>query len=77
MTFTTTAIGTCLQGKSARRNFMFDIIPDIHGQAAQARRASRAELGWRRTAAGWANDQPGREIVFLGDFIDRGPENAA
>jgi predicted MPP superfamily phosphohydrolase len=24
-----------------------------------------------------ANDAPTREIVFLGDFIDRGPENAA
>ena len=55
---------------------MFDIIPDIHGQACKLE-ALLPRLGWRRTGAGWANDDPARELVFLGDFIDRGPENAA
>ena len=55
---------------------MFDIIPDIHGQAEKLE-ALLAQLGWRRTTAGWANDAPERELVFLGDFIDRGPDNAA
>lgn len=55
---------------------MYDIVPDIHGQAGKLE-ALLARLGWRRTAAGWANDAPGRELVFLGDFIDRGPENRA
>ncbi len=54
---------------------MFDIIPDIHGQSEKLE-ALLLRLGWRRTAAGWANDDPTREIIFLGDFIDRGPDNA-
>ncbi len=53
----------------------FDIIPDIHGQSEKLHRLL-AQLGWRRAAAGWANDDPNRQIVFLGDFIDRGPDNA-
>lgn len=54
-----------------------DIIPDIHGQADKLR-AALAALGWRRRGgAGWRPSQPERRIVFLGDFIDRGPENGA
>lgn len=54
----------------------YDIIPDIHGQFEKLTGLLR-HLGWVRTPAGWRNDDPGRQIVFLGDFIDRGPENAA
>jgi len=32
---------------------------------------------WRCSAAGWLHPQPDRQIVFLGDFIDRGPDNRA
>lgn len=53
-----------------------DIIPDIHGQIAKLRAALDA-LGWRRSPAGWIHPDPERSIVFLGDFIDRGPENRA
>jgi len=53
-----------------------DIIPDIHGQIAKLRGALDA-LGWRRSPAGWIHPDPERTIVFLGDFIDRGPENRA
>ncbi|RKF15385.1 metallophosphoesterase [Roseovarius spongiae] len=53
-----------------------DIVPDIHGQIAKLRGALDA-LGWRRDAAGWVHPDPERTIVFLGDFIDRGPENRA
>lgn len=53
-----------------------DIIPDIHGQIAKLRAALGA-LGWRRSPAGWIHSDPERTIVFLGDFIDRGPENRA
>lgn len=53
-----------------------DIIPDIHGQIAKLRAALDA-LGWRRGPAGWVHSDPERSIVFLGDFIDRGPENRA
>ena len=55
---------------------IIDIIPDIHGQIAKLRSALDA-LGWRRSPAGWSHPEPNRSIVFLGDFIDRGPENRA
>ena len=54
----------------------YDIIPDIHGQFEKLTGLLR-KLGWGRTPAGWRNDDANRQIVFLGDFIDRGPENAA
>lgn len=53
-----------------------DIIPDIHGQAAKLRLALE-NLGWRRNGTTWLHPEPDRQIVFLGDFIDRGPENGA
>lgn len=52
----------------------YDIIPDIHGQSAKLRDAL-TRLGWRRGPAGWHNTDPRKQIVFLGDFIDRGPDN--
>ena len=54
----------------------FDIIPDIHGQSAKLD-AALAGLGWKRSALGWIHPDPDRQIVFLGDFIDRGPDNRA
>lgn len=54
---------------------MKHIIPDVHGQADKLD-ALLAHLGWRRAPSGWHAPDPDREIVFLGDFIDRGPENA-
>ncbi len=54
---------------------MYHVIPDIHGQAEKLD-GLLAHLGWRRGGAGWQAPRPGQEIVFLGDFIDRGPENA-
>lgn len=53
-----------------------DIIPDIHGQAEKLRLALQ-NLGWRRNGTTWLHPEPDRQIVFLGDFIDRGPKNAA
>ena len=53
-----------------------DLVPDLHGQAGKLD-AALASLGWRRRGAGWTHPEPGRSIVFLGDFIDRGPENRA
>jgi hypothetical protein len=54
----------------------YDIIPDIHGQSAKLD-AALAGLGWRRGSVGWSPPDPDRQIVFLGDFIDRGPDNRA
>ncbi|KPQ00135.1 MAG: serine/threonine protein phosphatase 1 [Rhodobacteraceae bacterium HLUCCA12] len=53
-----------------------DIIPDIHGQAEKLRIALQS-LGWQRNGTTWLHPEPDRQIVFLGDFIDRGPENGA
>lgn len=53
-----------------------DIIPDIHGQADKMQTALIG-LGWRQNGLSWTHPEPQREIVFLGDFIDRGPQNGA
>jgi len=50
----------------------YDIIGDIHGYASKLR-ALLDRLGYSRSAAGWTPPS-GRQAVFLGDFIDRGPE---
>lgn len=55
---------------------MYDIIGDIHGMAHKLD-ALLVQLGWRKTAAGWTCSAGERQLLFLGDFIDRGPENAA
>ena len=55
---------------------MYDIIGDIHGMAHKLD-ALLAQIGWRKTTAGWSCDAGDRQLLFLGDFIDRGPENAA
>lgn len=49
----------------------YDIIGDIHGQAAKLR-GMLSRLGYRERAG--AHRHPFRTAVFLGDFIDRGPE---
>ncbi len=54
----------------------YDIIPDIHGQSIKLE-SGLHRLGWRRRGLGWFHPDPDRQIVFLGDFIDRGPDNAA
>ena len=53
-----------------------DIIPDIHGQAEKLRLALK-NLGWQRNGTTWVHPEPDRQILFLGDFIDRGTENGA
>ena len=50
----------------------YDIVGDIHGHASALRRLL-AELGYR--PVGKAFRAPtGRKALFLGDYIDRGPE---
>ena len=45
---------------------MYDFIPDTHGQR-ELLEALRAQLGYRRTAAGWRRHDAARRLVFLGD----------
>jgi hypothetical protein len=55
-------------------NQMYDVIPDIHGQAAKLKGAL-SELGYRERVGAWRHSDPTRQAVFLGDFIDCGPDN--
>jgi len=50
----------------------YDVIGDIHGQAGKLE-ALLQKLGYVRRASGWIPPL-GRQAVFLGDLIDRGPE---
>lgn len=57
----------------------WDIIPDIHGQAVKLE-GMLTRLGYRETtatrggASTWRHPTPFRKAIFLGDFIDRGPD---
>lgn len=53
----------------------YDIIPDIHGQSGKLRQRLSA-LGYRLKSGAWRPAEVLRQCVFLGDFIDRGPDNA-
>jgi calcineurin-like phosphoesterase family protein len=53
----------------------WDIIPDIHGQSEKLRTRLTA-LGYLSKGNVWHHTETDRKAVFLGDFIDRGPDNA-
>ncbi|WP_146394150.1 metallophosphoesterase [Allorhodopirellula solitaria] len=48
----------------------YDIIGDIHGHAGELR-ALLDELGYGRHGRGYRHAE--RKVVFVGDFVDRGP----
>jgi hypothetical protein len=50
----------------------YDVIGDIHGQAGKLE-ALLARLGYLELAEGWVAPA-GHQAIFLGDLIDRGPE---
>ena len=50
---------------------MYDLIGDIHGRAVGLE-ALLANLGYRRSGAGFRHSS--RQVIFLGDFIDRAPD---
>lgn len=50
----------------------YDVIGDIHGQADKLEALLR-RLGYVHRASGWAPPHD-RQAVFLGDLIDRGPD---
>jgi hypothetical protein len=52
---------------------MYDLIGDIHGHADELR-ALLHHLGYRPDAAGVPRHPAGRQVIFLGDYIDRGPK---
>jgi hypothetical protein len=50
----------------------YDIVGDIHGHA-QALKTLMRELGYDRDSGKWQHPE-GRHLLFLGDYIDRGPQ---
>ena len=48
----------------------YDLVGDIHGNAS-ALRALLSRLGYVKSSSGWSSP-PGRTLIFVGDFIDRG-----
>lgn len=50
---------------------MFDFIGDIHGYAERLE-TLLLSLGYQKTAHGYAH--PTRKAIYLGDLVDRGPE---
>ena len=50
---------------------MYDLIGDIHGHADELR-ALLTKLGYKQQEKSWVHDN--RKVVFLGDYIDRGPK---
>lgn len=50
---------------------MYDLIGDIHGHADELVQLLEA-LGYRKAQGAYGH--PERKVIFLGDFIDRGPK---
>ena len=51
---------------------MYDLIGDLHGHAAELRQLL-AKLDYAPDAADVYRHAGGRQVIFVGDFIDRGP----
>lgn len=50
---------------------MYDLIGDIHGYSSELK-ALLAKMGYQEIDGTWQH--PERKVIFLGDFVDRGPE---
>ena len=50
---------------------MYDLIGDIHGYATELK-ALLTKMDYRETNGIWRH--PEHKVIFLGDFVDRGPE---
>lgn len=51
---------------------MYDVIGDVHGQGGKLK-ALLTKMGYVQRAGAWHAPQ-GRQAVFVGDLIDRGPD---
>ena len=52
---------------------MYDIIGDIHGHAAELE-ALLTRLGYYYRGGAWRFPRNERRVLFVGDYVDRGPE---
>lgn len=50
---------------------MYDIIGDVHGYATLLKKML-LQLGYKKTESGYSH--PSRKAIFVGDFVNRGPE---
>lgn len=50
---------------------MYDLIGDIHGHATELK-ALLSKMDYREIGGFWQHEV--RKVIFLGDFVDRGPE---
>ncbi len=50
---------------------MYDIIGDVHGEASLLKKLLQ-KMGYEKTNGSYSH--PGRKAIFVGDFINRGPE---
>ncbi len=50
---------------------MYDIIGDVHGYAVKLKKLL-LEMGYQKTNGSYSH--PARKAIFVGDFINRGPE---
>lgn len=50
---------------------MYDVIGDIHGHASRLK-SLLTKLGYFEHDGVWSH--PERQVIFVGDFVDRGPE---
>lgn len=54
----------------------YDIIGDVHGCAGQLE-ALLSELGYHKRSSTSEYRHPERQVIFVGDLIDRGDEQTA
>jgi hypothetical protein len=54
----------------------YDVIGDIHGQFGKLEKLL-SQLGYTRKGKTWGSPGGERQAVFVGDLIDRGPEQVA
>ena len=60
-----------MRPRSASNFTSLDIIPDIHGQLDKLE-ALLSSLGYQNLGTSWRHSE--RKVLFLGDYIDRGPK---
>ncbi len=58
-------------GEKLTLNMHYDLIGDIHGHSKPLTEPL-TKLGYRMTDGVYRH--PDRQVIFLGDFIDRGPQ---
>ena len=60
----------------ARQGGGYDVVGDVHGCAGELDELA-SQLGWRRDQEGayLHQSEPQRQLVFLGDLTDRGPDS--